>query len=190
MLYFRNMIEPAKGILLIAEPFLKDPNFMRTVVLLCRHEREQGSFGFVLNKEFHQTLNELIPELTGNEWPVFTGGPVQMDTLHYLHEYPHLIPDSQEVCAGVYWGGDFEILKALILENSIDPSKIKFFLGYSGWDAQQLEAEMEEKTWLTVAANSNLVFGTPMEAIWKTALKALGGKYEMMIHFPTDPQLN
>lgn len=184
------MIQPATGILLIAEPFLKDPNFMRTVVLLCRHETAQGSFGFVLNKEFHQTLNELIPELAGFEWPVYNGGPVQMDTLHYLHEYPHLLPDCQEVCEGVYWGGDFEILKELIQENSIDPLKIKFFLGYSGWDASQLDAEMEEKTWLTVSANRNLVFGTAMEEIWKTSLKSMGGKYEMMIHFPTDPQLN
>ncbi len=184
------MIQPATGILLIAEPFLKDPNFMRTVVLLCRHENEQGSFGFVLNKEFHQTLDELIPELAGFDWPIYTGGPVQMDTLHYLHEYPQLLPDSQEVCEGVYWGGDFEILKELIQENSIDPLKIKFFLGYSGWDAAQLDAEMGEKTWLTVQANRNLVFGTAMEDIWKASLKQLGGKYEMMIHFPTDPQLN
>lgn len=188
--YFRKMIIPGAGILLIAEPFLKDPSFSRSVVLLCRHEPAEGTFGFVLNKAFHQTLDELIPDLAGFEWQVYLGGPVQKDTLHYLHQYPQLLPDSQEICDGVYWGGDFEILKTLIQENAIDPQKIKFFLGYSGWDAGQLHTEMEEKTWLTVAANRNLVFGTALEDIWKTSLKSLGGKYEMMIHFPTDPQLN
>ncbi|RYY44051.1 MAG: YqgE/AlgH family protein, partial [Chitinophagaceae bacterium] len=183
------MIQPATGTLLIAEPFLKDPNFMRTVVLLCRHEIEQGSFGFVLNQSFHQSLDELVPDLNGFEWPVYTGGPVQKDTLHYLHAYPQLLPDCQEVAEGIYWGGDFEILKELIKDNSIEPDKIKFFLGYSGWDAQQLDAEMAEKTWLTVSATSRLVFETPIEDIWKTSLRSLGGKYEMMIHFPTDPQL-
>ena len=184
------MILPGIGTLLIAEPFLKDPNFMRTVVLLCRHQEEEGSFGFVLNKLFHQTLDELIPELPGFEWPVFVGGPVQMDTLHYIHEYPDLLPDCQEITTGVYWGGDFETLKALMKNNEIDSEKIKFFLGYSGWESGQLDGEMEEKSWITVGGNRNIIFDTPMEEIWKTCLKELGGKYEMMIHFPTDPQLN
>ena len=163
---------------------------MRTVVLLCRHQEEEGSFGFVLNKLFHQTLDELIPELPGFEWPVFVGGPVQMDTLHYIHEYPDLLPDCQEITTGVYWGGDFETLKALMKNNEIDSEKIKFFLGYSGWESGQLDGEMEEKSWITVGGNRNIIFDTPMEEIWKTCLKELGGKYEMMIHFPTDPQLN
>jgi len=92
------MIQPDTGILLIAEPFLKDPNFLRTVVLICRHNAEEGSFGFVINKEYHQPLDELIPDLAGFDWPVYAGGPVQMDTLHYLHQYPKLLPDCQEVC--------------------------------------------------------------------------------------------
>ena len=86
------MIEPATGILLIADPFLKDPNFLRTVVLLCEHE-EQGSFGFVLNKQITQTLDELISDLNGHKLPVYYGGPVQMDTIHFLHQYPDLIPE-------------------------------------------------------------------------------------------------
>ncbi|MFT3979763.1 MAG: YqgE/AlgH family protein [Ferruginibacter sp.] len=184
------MIQPDSGILLIAEPFLKDPNFIRTVVLLCRHNETEGSFGFVINKEYHQTLDELISDLAGFEWPVYAGGPVQMDTLHYLHEYPQLLPDAQEVGNGIYWGGDFELLKELIKDGSVDPSKIKFFLGYSGWTQGQLDAEITEKSWLTVAASKKLVFDTAMEEIWRYSLKELGGKYALMIHFPTDPQLN
>ena len=101
------MIQPAPGILLIADPFLKDPNFLRTVVFLCEH-KEEGSFGFVLNRKYENTLDELIPGLEDLKLPVFYGGPVQMDTIHFLHQYPDEIPGSEEVIKGVYWGGDFE----------------------------------------------------------------------------------
>lgn len=184
------MLTPDNGILLIAEPFLKDPNFMRTVVLLCRHTEEEGTFGFTLNKPYHQTLNELIPDLSDFELPVFLGGPVQTDTLHYLHSYPQLLPDCQKVADNVYWGGDFEILKTLIKNKKIDSRKIKFYLGYSGWGQGQLKDEIEEKTWLTVKATSKIVFDVAPEEIWKQSLLMLGGKYELLIHYPTDPQLN
>ncbi len=184
------MIVPATGILLIAEPFLKDPNFMRSVVLLCRHEETEGSFGFVLNKLFHQTLDELMPELAGFDLPVYEGGPVQKDTLHYVHQYPELLPECMKLGEDIYWGGDFETLKTLMHADLIDPAKIRFFLGYSGWDAGQLNDEMGEKTWLTVNANRDIIFETALENIWKASLIKMGGKYEMMIHFPTDPQLN
>ena len=107
------MIEPAAGILLISDPFLKDPNFMRTVVFLCEHQT-QGSFGFVLNRKYENTLDELIPDLEGYKFPLYYGGPVQMDTIHFLHEYQFEIPGGQEVMPGVYWGGDFEKVVEMI----------------------------------------------------------------------------
>ncbi|MDB5201833.1 MAG: YqgE/AlgH family protein [Ferruginibacter sp.] len=184
------MKAPITGTLLIAEPFLKDPNFARTVVLMCRHDAEEGSFGFVLNKKYHQTLDELIPELDEFPYPVYRGGPVQLDTLHYIHQYPLLLPDSQKISEDIYWGGDFDMLKSLMIEGRIEQEKIKFFLGYSGWSMGQLDEEMKENTWLTVGGTRPIVFETAMDDIWKASLQQLGGKYEMMIHFPTDPQLN
>jgi putative transcriptional regulator len=183
------MIDPAAGILLIADPFLKDPNFLRTVVLLCEHQ-EQGSFGFVLNKQIEQTLDELVTGLEGYSLPVYYGGPVQMNTIHFLHQYPDLIPESVKVSNDIYWGGNFETVTALIKNNSIDLNKIKFFIGYSGWSDGQLTTELEEKSWLTVSANRKLVFNTVQDEIWKGSLQELGGEYEMMINFPIDPQLN
>ncbi|MBI5372559.1 MAG: YqgE/AlgH family protein [Sphingobacteriales bacterium] len=183
------MIEPAPGILLIADPFLKDPNFLRTVVLLCEHQPE-GSFGFVINRPFESTLDELIPELEGHKLPVFDGGPVQRDSLHFLHQSPALIPGGQEVSKGVFWGGDFETVVGLLKEGKITPDKIRFYIGYSGWGEGQLNTEMTEKTWLTVTANRKLVFHKDHQAIWKDSLRHLGGDYEMMINFPLDPQLN
>ena len=116
------MIEPAAGILLIAEPFLKDPNFLRTVVFLCEHQPE-GSLGFVLNKQIEQTLDELITDMEGYPLAVFYGGPVQMNTIHFLHQYPDLIPESVKVTEDIYWGGNFETVTALIKSKSIDLKK-------------------------------------------------------------------
>ena len=183
------MVEPGGGILLIADPFLKDPNFLRTVVFLCEHN-EEGSFGFVLNRKYENTLDELIPELEGHKLPVYYGGPVQVDSIHFLHQYPDEIPGGQEVIKGVYWGGDFDAVVSLIKNPAININKIRFFIGYSGWTKGQLGDEIIEKTWLTVKANRKLVFHQLQEEIWKDALKHLGGEYEMMVHFPIDPQLN
>jgi len=183
------MIDPAAGILLIADPFLKDPNFLRTVVFLCEH-KEEGSFGFVLNRKYENTLGELIPELEGVELPVYYGGPVQMDTIHFLHQYPEEIPGGQEVIKGVYWGGDFDAVVNMIKTEDIDFNKIRFYIGYSGWSNGQLTDEMKEKTWLTVEATRKLIFHNKYEEIWKESLKHLGGDYEIMANFPIDPQLN
>ncbi|MBI5856146.1 MAG: YqgE/AlgH family protein [Sphingobacteriales bacterium] len=183
------MIEPGPGILLIADPFLKDPNFLRTVVFLCEH-KEEGSFGFVLNRQYQNTLDELIPELEGFSLPVFYGGPVQQDTLHFLHQYPDEIPGGKEIVKGVYWGGDFDAAINMIKNEEIDEKKIRFYIGYSGWGEGQLDGEMKEKTWLTVKATRKLIFHNDYNEIWKDSLKHLGGDYEIMANFPIDPQLN
>lgn len=183
------MISPTSGILLIADPFLKDPNFMRTVIFICEHQPE-GSFGFVLNKQFEQTLDELIKGFDGFPIPVYYGGPVQMDTVHFLHQYPDEVPGGQEVTDGIYWGGDFEKLSALIKTKAIDLNKVRLFIGYSGWLNGQLSTELKENSWLTVTATQELIFHSEPQNIWKDSLKHLGGDYEMMINFPIDPQLN
>lgn len=183
------MIEPGPGILLIADPFLKDPNFLRTVVFLCEH-KEEGSFGFVLNRQYENKLGELIPELEGNQIPVYYGGPVQLDTIHFLHQYPDEIPGGQEILKGVYWGGDFEAAVNLIKNEGIDEDKIRFYIGYSGWGEGQLDMEMKEKTWLTVKATRKLIFHREHDEIWKESLRQLGGDYQIMANFPIDPQLN
>jgi putative transcriptional regulator len=177
------------GVLLIAEPFLKDPNFMRTVVFLCEHQ-EEGSFGFVLNKTYDVTLDQLVPDLPEIKIPVYYGGPVQQDTLHFLHQLPDIIPGGLEVSKGIYWGGDYEMVVSLLRKGEINPNKIRFFIGYSGWSNGQLDDEMKENSWLTVLAKPKLVFHHNYAEIWKDSLKELGGDYEQLINYPTDPQLN
>ncbi len=183
------MLSPGPGVLLIAEPFLKDPNFMRTVIFLCDHQ-DEGSFGFVINKAFGHTLDELMNDMDNLKIPVYYGGPVQMDTIHFLHSAPELIGGSLEVLNGIYWGGDFETAIEMLKSGELDENRIRFFLGYSGWGQGQLAEELKEKSWLTANATRKLVFHEEVSEIWKEALKQLGGDYEMMINYPIDPQLN
>jgi putative transcriptional regulator len=183
------MVTPGPGVLLIADPFLKDPNFMRTVVFLCEHQ-DEGSFGFVLNRNYDYTLDELVNGLDDLSLPVFYGGPVQMDTIHFLHQYPEKIPGGYEISEGVYWGGDFDVAIQMIRKGEVNLQRIRFYIGYSGWGTGQLNDELKEKSWLTVKANRKIIFHKETEEIWKESLKLLGGDYEMMINFPIDPQLN
>jgi len=184
-----RMITPAPGILLIADPFLKDPNFKRSVVFLCEHQ-EEGSFGFVLNKTYEYSLDELISGVEDLKIPVYYGGPVQMDTIHFLHQYPLQIPGGFKVADDIYWGGDFETAIALLRAGDLDITRIRFYIGYSGWSKGQLTDELLEKSWLTVTATRKLIFHKEINEIWRDALRHLGGDYELMVNFPIDPQLN
>ena len=182
-------MKPAPGALLIAEPFLKDLNFSRTVIFLCDHQ-EQGSFGFVLNRKYDHNLDELMNNVGDLKIPVYYGGPVQMDTIHFLHEYPEEIPGSYEVINGIYWGGDFELAVQLLQNGTIDRDNIRFFIGYSGWSEGQLLEEMAQNSWLTAEATRKIVFHPIHSEIWKDAVKELGEEYTKMVNYPTDPQLN
>ena len=183
------MMSPDKGTLLIANPFLKDPNFSRTVIFLCENAKE-GSFGFVLNKQFSRTLDQLIPDLAMPAFPVYAGGPVQLDSLNFLHQYPDLISGGIEVFDGVYWGGNFESLQINLKNDSISKNKIRFFIGYSGWTEGQLDMEMKEDSWITARATRKLIFETSAADALKESLNVLGVDYKMMANFPIDPQLN
>ena len=183
------MNELKGGSLLIANPHLDDPNFLRTVIFLCQHTAE-GSFGFVLNRKLKYTVDELVPELGDFKLPVFEGGPVELNTLHFFHQYPQEITGGKEVIKGVYWGGNFDELIRLINSRSIDTAKIRFFLGYSGWGEGQLSFEMEEKTWIVAPALKTFLFSKNEKELWKAVLKHLGGEYELILNAPIDPRLN
>lgn len=187
--YLTYMIEPAEGVILISDPFLQDPNFMRTVVLLCEHNAE-GSVGFVLNRPYEQRLDDFIPDLEGYSIPVYYGGPVQPDTLHFIHNLPEIIPEGKQVGDGIYWGGDFQIVVELIRSRQLDLNSIRFFLGYSGWSEGQLKEELDEKSWLTIQGNLPLAFHKTPGELWRDAIRQMDESYHEIINYPIDPQLN
>ena len=183
------MVEILSGKLLIADPFLRDPNFMRSVVFMCEH-KDEGSFGFVLNRRYDHFLGELINGVETSNFPVYYGGPVQVDTIHFLHQCPQLIEGGVEVTDQIYWGGDFETVVQLIKSNRLTSNDIRFFIGYSGWGEGQLEEEMKLKSWITAEGTRKLIFSVNADNVWKDALKQLGGEYVQMVNYPIDPQLN
>jgi putative transcriptional regulator len=186
---YKNKLTPGKGRLLVSEPYLPDPNFERTIVLLCEHN-DEGSFGFVLNKPSLVQIGDVMGDLTDFSAPVYMGGPVQQDTLHYIHRLPDL-KDSIPITESIFWGGDFERLTFLLNTKQIDPQDVKFFLGYSGWSAGQLEQELEADSWIVNDQTSELlVFETNTEMMWREALKNMGGRFSVYSNYPVDPSMN
>lgn len=113
------------GKILLADPFLLDPNFKRAVILLCEHQ-EEGSIGFIINKPINMNINDLVSDFPDFESEVYYGGPVATDTIHYIHNVGDLLDESVEISRGVYWGGEFDKLKFLISSELIKPQNIRF----------------------------------------------------------------
>jgi putative transcriptional regulator len=179
-----------KGHLLIAEPaIIGDLSFNRSVILLADHNKE-GSVGFIINKPLKYTINDLIPEIKAN-FKIYNGGPVEQDNLYFIHNIPELISNSVEISNGIYWGGDFETTKELINSGKINKDNVRFFLGYTGWDENQLEKEMDNNSWI-IAKNSyeNKIIGKSTTHFWKEKIIELGGEYVIWSNAPENPYLN
>jgi len=177
------------GRVLIAEPFLNDTYFKRSVVFITEHKAE-GSVGFVLNKPVELKVQDVIQNFPFIDSGISIGGPVNTNTLHYIHTLGDLLPDSVKVLDNIYWGGDFETLKKFIAEGKIKKDQIRFFLGYSGWSEQQLEKELKENAWLVTNINSEMIMKGEEEGFWNQILEKMDNKYQVWANFPENPGLN
>ncbi|MEZ5007542.1 MAG: YqgE/AlgH family protein [Chitinophagales bacterium] len=180
-------MEVTTGDILLAEPFMKDENFKRAVILLCEHN-DKGSFGLVLNKKVDLKVNDVLPDFPMKNIDLYAGGPVGLDTLHFIHTYGELIEGSIPVREDVYWSGNFEQVKMLFETESVDPNRFRFFIGYSGWGAGQIDSEMESKSWIVSKEFNDVLLKD--ERLWKSILEYMGGDYKFVSTFPEDPQLN
>ena len=184
-----NNIAPSRGKILISEPFLLDATFGRSVVLLIDHTNE-GSMGIVMNKEIPLLLNDVIKDFQDlQNIPVYKGGPLATDTLFYLHTLQN-IPDALPVSKGLFLNGDFEALKEYMLQGNPIQGVIRFFLGYSGWEFNQLHQEIQENTWLIGKGDRLSLMNENANNLWKKSLGKLGSKYETWSRFPQIPSLN
>ncbi len=177
------------GTLLISDPFLKDPNFLRSVVLICDHHKE-GTTGFILNKKHNKNFSDFVEGMENIHFPVYYGGPVELDSLHFIHTKPELIEGGLAIFENVFWGGDFGQALVGIASGLITPRDLRFYIGYSGWSVGQLDAEIDQKTWILHQANKNFIFHLNPEILWKDVLKDMGGVYQTLVNYPLDPQLN
>ncbi|WP_353777805.1 YqgE/AlgH family protein [Winogradskyella sp. 3972H.M.0a.05] len=183
-------IQPNKGNLLIAEPsIIGDLSFNRSVILLADHSA-QGSIGFILNKPLDFTLSDLIAD-TDSDFQIFNGGPVEQDNLYFIHKVPELIPGSIEISLGIYWGGDFEVVLELLKNGKLETKDIRFFLGYSGWEPEQLESELESNAWVvTENVYKEGLIDKCCETFWKEKMLELGGEYSIWSNAPENPSYN
>jgi putative transcriptional regulator len=134
------------GSILISSPSLTDPHFVNTLVFIAEHN-EKGATGFIFNRVFPRKFNELeayrhMPALT-----LYDGGPVEREHLFFIHRRPDHISGGQPIAAGIYLGGDFEQALQLLLTDAIRATDLQLFIGYAGWDAGELEAELAEGSW-------------------------------------------
>lgn len=186
-----NDVLPAKGKILISEPFLNDEVFGRSVILLIDHT-EKGSMGLVINKRLPVLhLDDLFDEfkLLEEDIPLHKGGPMGMDTLFYLHTLKD-IPEALPIRKGLYLNGNFDAIKHYLLQGNQISGHIRFFVGYSGWESEQLDNEIKENTWLVSKEPNSYLIGPDTKHMWKQALEKMGSKYEAWSRFPQVPSLN
>lgn len=187
---FKNIDKPLKGDLLLSEPLLPDHNFDRTVILLCEHN-EEGSFGFVLNKLSILKVDEVLQDIKSFDTSLYVGGPVQQNTLHFIHDIDLLKEGGQKIMDHLYWGGDFDQLLSMVQQGNIDKNKIRFFVGYSGWSELQLQQEVDKNTWIVArGVHPSYIFNTAPEKLWKDILEKMGGRFKVYANYPSDPKLN
>lgn len=185
----KHLTNPKKGRVLISEPFLQDSYFKRSIVLITEHNN-QGSVGFVLNKPTKLTINEVMEDFPPFEAEISIGGPVATNTIHFCHTLGEAIPDSVYVVHGIYWGGDFEVLKDLIRNKVVEQNQVRFFIGYSGWGADQLEREITENSWVVADVKTKNILEFSSKDSWKKILSRLGEKYKMWANYPENPVMN
>jgi putative transcriptional regulator len=177
-----------KGQLLLASPALFDPNFRRTVVLVTEHT-EEGAAGLVLNRPSETAVADAVPDLlplVSDEDRVYVGGPVQESAVLVLAEFEDpeeaamLVLDDVGFVPG---DGDFDLLAGAT-------RRVRVFAGYAGWGPGQLEAEVEESSWIVGASPAPELFPEPEDDLWARVLRDKGGVYRVVALMPEDPSVN
>ena len=171
-----------KGRLLVSVPFNSDGYFDRTVILLVEHNSE-GAMGFILNRPMHVYLKDVLPDLSGCRHVLHNGGPVGLDRLFYLHRYEQLAENAQQLAEGLYFGGSASEIRSLLSVGLMEEERIRFFAGYSGWSAGQLERELDEQVWV-VADMRKEYFDVPSNRLWRNVVHTLGDAYCSWLDIP------
>ncbi|WP_430613677.1 YqgE/AlgH family protein [Flavobacterium sp. JP2137] len=182
---------PRTGSILISFPTSNtgDRLFSRSVILLAECN-SKGSVGFILNKPLGIAISDLIPYIE-TDLQIYRGGPVESDKVFFIHNVPHLIHDSSPITENLFWGGDFDELVSLLNQGLIDDSNVAFYLGYSGWDCDQLNNEIEDDYWIV----DNRPFPSYrlnqlQPEFWRKHLLELDDKYAIWANAAENPELN
>ena len=179
-------MDSLQGKLLVSSPALVDPNFRKTVVLIAHHD-EEGAMGLVLSRPSDVSASEAVPLLVGFDGahdPVFVGGPVQPEAFMVLAEFDDVGQAAAPVMDRIgFMPADAE-------PDDLAIRRVRLFAGYSGWGGGQLEAELDEDSWIIVDAIPDDAFADDPDELWRTVVHRKGGPFGLMENMPYDPGLN
>lgn len=179
-------MDSLQGKLLVSSPALIDPNFRKTVVLIAHHDTD-GAMGLVLSRPSDVPAVEAVPALDGlpgADEPVFVGGPVQPEAFMVLAEFDDVAKAAAPIIDGLgFMPADAE-------PDDLTIRRMRLFAGYSGWGSGQLEAELDEDSWIVVDALPDDAFADDPDELWRAVLHRKGGEFSLMENMPFDPGLN
>jgi putative transcriptional regulator len=189
-LSFHNKQKAVEGCVLLSDPFTQDPYFSRSAILLCRHNKKE-TFGFVLTNYIEIDLHKLDENMPEIITKISFGGPVEKDNLFYIHTFGKEIEGAEKIMDTLYFGGDYEMLFELIKADPKRINEVRFFIGYAGWDFEQLNNEMKDHSWIAVTNISEIeILSTSSDHFWKDCMTKQGSKFEMISNFPLNPNEN
>ncbi|MDG1175174.1 MAG: YqgE/AlgH family protein [Flavobacteriales bacterium] len=189
-----NSLNLEKGRVIISDPFINDDYFSKSVILLCE-TNDKGAFGLVLNNYIDENLSDFMvkfKDVDCKDFKISLGGPVDVDSIYYIHTRPDLILDSIEVYQNIYLGNgeNFDQIAELISNGSLSNNEIKFCLGYSGWTPGQLEEELERNSWFVGNVSQKSLMEYHESDLWKKTLEQMSEKHRVISNFPLNPMLN
>jgi putative transcriptional regulator len=179
------------GALLCSTPYLGDEYFERTVVLITRYSEDEGAEGLVLNRSVILEDAEKLGPISQYSEYFYLGGPVAKGHLFCLHRLHDRLQDGMLVYEDVYFGGDFDKINELVAQDETGSLDLRFFLGFSGWEAGQLEDEIEQHTWFVFPPESpDWIFNIDYANCWRDMVSKMGHPYTLYLNGPLDPQDN
>ncbi|MGM9804224.1 MAG: YqgE/AlgH family protein [Muribaculaceae bacterium] len=184
--------EPRRGCVMIAKPTVNDLCFGKSVIVLVSHN-DNGSMGLMVNRDSGLLLNDVLPELlTTEDLPLYLGGPVDNNMLFFIHTLgEEVIPKCKYIAPGLYLGGEYDAMKRYINSGATVNGKMKFMLGYSGWDADQLKSEIEQHDWAICQQTvPKLLLSHSEYGLWQKHVEMLGQRYHLWQNWPYDLRSN
>lgn len=182
-----------EGDILLSSPLLTDPNFSRTAVLVLRKDADNGHIGLVLNRRLDLSLEEIC-QLQGEagRHPVYSGGPVDLQRLFWIHTFGEELPGALEVLPGIFVGGDYNVLSDLLASGRNPQGEIRFYLGYSGWTSGQLDREVQVGAWgiLRNILDPQMLLENDGQEMWQQLVRRLGKDFRHWLILPVNPDLN
>jgi putative transcriptional regulator len=175
--------------ILLAKPVLDDPNFTRTVIWLLE-QGDQGTSGFVINRPISPKMGDIITDFPLPDFPVYLGGPVETNTLHFVHQYGAEAEGGLALSEDWKWGGSFETILELARQSRLREAEMRFFVGYSGWAPGQLEDEIQQDVWVEGPKFYPEILKMNPKSMWRLILRSMGGDYAIMANHPENPDLN